>query len=108
MHPVTVNLQVNSRYGDSCWEITKYPCATLLPLVQSGIPARSACGLLLLALATSYSFSVKEWWSCAAGCDGQLGVTCSLLKPCAQDLPEEGIAKGDLFFRTTADSTRVK
>lgn len=50
----------------------------------------------------------KRVMVCPAAYDGWLGVTCSLLKPGAQDLPEEGIDKGDLFFRTAADSTRVK
>lgn len=60
MHPVAVSLQVDPdmETKDFCREVIRCPCTILLPLVQSGIPARRVYGHLLLNVAPSYSLFV--------------------------------------------------
>lgn len=76
--------------------------------MQSGIPAGSMYGPLLLSAATSDSLSVKSSGPAQLAVMISSRLTCSLLKPDAKDLLEKGTAKGDLFFRTSTNSTGVK
>lgn len=104
MHSVTVNLQVDSRYGNQrflqgdnqvSWCNFAATCAVWNTCQESVWASPPECG--------SFLFLVLYQGSGPVLLSVMISLGCSLLKLDARGLPGNGIGKGDLFFRAVAD-----